>query len=492
MSNSVRNAQVISPKLGYLKVVSINGILTAIESADWKFSGNPKYTNYAYTPMYGPKQKTLHSRGTAEITISMSGEVSMEAAPLFNWLLNPYSRGYYHTVIIQQDTPGLRFLKTIFEEVSISGNPNSTVKFSITGRSLYEPDFTNIQQSGRQHPIPTWTSGSNLVESWTVSHRVALTPKWWNDQSLYPKYYRPGESDFTFTLNSVRSLQVNSRISLGFGQIALVNGVVTGTSSKTGGRTDPMTYSVSLTNTSTNKNSYTPGVTVAASYPGNNYQSPVLQSSFIVTPQTSINSSSFKLTVKGQTTDFIPLSATAEEVKTNIENLPSVGQGMVEVTGPDSGPWEVKILTTPTDSVSNPEATLSIQSNDTNLPVQDGVKFDQNQIYSVTFLRNPTGGTFILSINGVKSDPIPYDVNTTLLESYIGNIYGVGPDNVKVLGDLGDWKVYLYGSFMDSGIQSVYGDGSSLTGTDSPDVVFEKLDTTTVLSKSILGWPTSI
>lgn len=87
----IKYGPTITPRLGYLKMGLIGNTALSIDSASWSAENNFVHTNYAYTPVNGYKQKTLHSRGTTEISINLSGEVTLGAASVFIQLMNSLS-----------------------------------------------------------------------------------------------------------------------------------------------------------------------------------------------------------------------------------------------------------------------------------------------------------------------------------------------------------------------------------------------------------------
>jgi len=97
-------------------------------------------------------------------------------------------------------------------------------------------------------------------------------------------------------------------------------------------------------------------------------------------------------TVDNVTTDPIDFDASAEDVQAAIEDLPNVGEGNVEVTGPNGGPWRVTFLgdlafqnisTSADGSNLTPDGTQGSVTVATNTDGSPGVTGTDNQVITI-------------------------------------------------------------------------------------------------------------
>jgi hypothetical protein len=247
------------PTAGWRKLVRLDHPATGLiylpaPTASWKEDLTHSFTRYAKTPASGPYQKNLHARGTKEISWSVSGDLTQESVTLLN-LLKPSERGVALTDLqIRQGTEGANFTPSNsfaipWESVSFQGAANALITYSLSGRSTETWDIPDlVTKSSRDHVIPSWASGNDFVKSWSITHSVGLTPNWENNLEPLPRYYRSGMSEWQMQFTTVRSLQEHSQVKFVFGDITLVEAIVTSREFTSGDRTSGFTYSVGLTN----------------------------------------------------------------------------------------------------------------------------------------------------------------------------------------------------------------------------------------------------
>jgi hypothetical protein len=133
---------------------------------------------------------------------------------------------------------------------TLSGNQNGAVTFSLEGRSVSYPVATNkiANMPFPDVPLPSWYTGNDLVTAWSLSHNVNLTPNWLNNTNTLPAYYRPGHSEYTIQVTTVKNLVEYSLIKFGVGEVSLVEALVTSRNRTYGGRGMPVTYQATTTN----------------------------------------------------------------------------------------------------------------------------------------------------------------------------------------------------------------------------------------------------
>jgi autotransporter-associated beta strand protein len=148
----------------------------------------------------------------------------------------------------------------------------------------------------------------------------------------------------------------------------------------------------------------------------------------------------FTLLFNGQTTWPLAWNATPAAVQIALEALPTVGAGNVAVTG------------TPGD-----ELTLSFQNflGNADLPTMTAMTYMAagatavpysstelnkgfgDEIQTVSFSANPSGGYYVLSYNGSLTAPVPYDADAAALQAALEAIPAIGTGNVQVMGGPG-------------------------------------------------------
>jgi hypothetical protein len=242
-----------------------------VTDASWSDAHQPNYVIYAFTPPYGPKQRTVHTAGSDEITWNLSGELTNSSIGLLG-LMNSNARGVpFQSVLISQGNNDSYLFSNFngyslpWSNFSLSGSQNGAVTFTLEGRSTQPPfpGATGITATTPDVPIPSWFTGNDYVTSWSLSHSVNLTPQWVNTPSPYPAYYRPGHSEFTIQVTTMVALIEHSLIRFGIGGVSLVEATITSRNRTFGGRNAPVTYQVSTTNARvSDQNAFTPSVVI--------------------------------------------------------------------------------------------------------------------------------------------------------------------------------------------------------------------------------------
>jgi hypothetical protein len=226
-------------------------------STDASFNdfGSPNYTKYAFTPGIGPKQKAIHSAGTREVTWSVAGEVTATSLGLLR-LFEGSARGVnFSQLLISQGIATFLFdnldgVSIPWDQFSVSGNPNAGLTFSLEGKTTVDPLRTAVPITPVivSAPVPSWTTGNDLVLSWSLSHNVNLQPFWFNSPGMLPAYYRALDSEFTLQITTAVALANYTLVRIGFGYINFAELILTNENITFGDRNSPVTYQASSTN----------------------------------------------------------------------------------------------------------------------------------------------------------------------------------------------------------------------------------------------------
>lgn len=243
-----RQVQAIHPSFGALNLLTTD--------TNWGDNPQPNYVLYALTPPAGPKQRTIHSTGINEITWSISGELSNSSMFLTS-LLNSVNRGvHFNSIYINQGFNNNYLFENIngyslpWSNFTLTGGQNNPVTFTLEGKSTFPPSVFGAPLSTiyPDIPVPSWFTGNDFVLSWSISHSVNLVPKWANNASPYPVYYRPGASEYTIQVTTAVAMEPYSLIRFGVGYFSLIEAVVTSRNRLMGDRGSPPTYQVTVSN----------------------------------------------------------------------------------------------------------------------------------------------------------------------------------------------------------------------------------------------------
>jgi hypothetical protein len=265
---SVPVAPVIYPRpvTGFRRLVQaahpLCGVMTLL-STDASFSGtgNPNYTKYAFTPGVGPKQKTIHTVGTREVSWTIDGEITVASLGLLMLFAGTARGRNFSQLLVSQGTANSLGQSNFFfdnpdgnslpwNQISLSGNPNAGLTFSLEGRATIDPVPAPVLLGPVvvSPPVPAWATGNDLVISWSLSHNTNLQPSWFNSPDMLPAYYRALDSEFTLQLTTAVALANYTLIRIGYGGVNLAEMVVTSENITFGDRNSPITYQVSSTN----------------------------------------------------------------------------------------------------------------------------------------------------------------------------------------------------------------------------------------------------
>jgi hypothetical protein len=241
------------PVAGYRKIgrIVFKGITLDLLLTDgsWDEDRSFQTTNYALTPPTGPKQETLHSVGTKEISWNLTGILSQETFALTNFL-KPENRGVkVDEILIQQGEFLEKLTNCYWEDFNLTAAQNSNITFSLSGKTVSDVTSANpVVRNTLQHPLPSWATGNQFLTAWSLRHSVDMTPSWSNDQKRLPQYYRPGNSKWGISLTSAVSLQQHTSLALGVGTFTLVDAATIGRSREVGGEDDHYSYSAEIEN----------------------------------------------------------------------------------------------------------------------------------------------------------------------------------------------------------------------------------------------------
>lgn len=255
-------ADVLFPRqvAGFRRLVQVSHPMCGtgtLLSTDASFSdaGNPNYTKYAYTPGLGPKQKTIHSAGTREVSWTISGEVTADSLGLLKLMAGSARGVNFSQLLISQGSAYFLFdnvngVSLPWDQFSLNGAPDAGLTFSLEGKATVDPVRAGpaIAPLLVSTPVPSWSTGNDLVLSWSLSHNVNLQPYWFNSPDMLPTYYRALDSEFTLQMTTAVALANYTLVRIGFGWINFLELVVTSENIRYGDRNSPVTYEASSTN----------------------------------------------------------------------------------------------------------------------------------------------------------------------------------------------------------------------------------------------------
>jgi hypothetical protein len=89
----------------------------------------------------------------------------------------------------------------------------------------------------------------------------------------------------------------------------------------------------------------------------------------------------------------------------------------------------------------------------------------RSEVQTITVYGSPTGGTFRLGYNGVKTASLPYNASLAAVTAALEGLPGIGTGNVTVTGTAGTTYVVTFaGALANLPVLLLYAEGDSLTG----------------------------
>ncbi|MCR9230457.1 MAG: hypothetical protein NXI29_05550 [bacterium] len=164
----------------------------------------------------------------------------------------------------------------------------------------------------------------------------------------------------------------------------------------------------------------------------------------------NVTGGTFTLDFDGQETGNIAHDATANTVQTELEGLPNIEVGDVDVTGDNGGPWTI-------------EFKVNLSDTDVAVLIADGSLLESTNEQQTVSLASCSGGTFTLEYEGDTTDPIAHNASAATVESELEALPSIGAGNVSVSGS-GPWVVEFTGVLTGVDVSLLTADGSNLTG----------------------------
>lgn len=164
----------------------------------------------------------------------------------------------------------------------------------------------------------------------------------------------------------------------------------------------------------------------------------------------NVTGGTFTLDFDGQETGNIAHDATANAVQTELEGLPNIEVGDVDVTGDNGGPWTI-------------EFKGNLSDTDVAVLIADGSLLESTNEQQTVSLASCSGGTFTLEYEGDTTDPIAHNASAATVESELEALPSIGAGNVSVSGS-GPWVVEFTGVLTGVDVSLLTADGSNLTG----------------------------
>jgi hypothetical protein len=94
-----------------------------------------------------------------------------------------------------------------------------------------------------------------------------------------------------------------------------------------------------------------------------------------------------------------------------------------------------------------------------------------NQVWTVTLVGPPTGGTFALAFEGASTGQLPYNEAAAALQTALQGLSTVGAGNMTVAGNAGGpYTITAAGTLAGEDLPNFATDGSQLTGAPNADV----------------------
>jgi len=167
----------------------------------------------------------------------------------------------------------------------------------------------------------------------------------------------------------------------------------------------------------------------------------------------------YRLTVDGETTDWLWAGEETGMVTAALEALSTIGEGNVDVTG---------------TSLLDGALTLAFQGDLAGLPVplvsgQGGTC----EVQEVGIDGSTTDGHFHLTFDGETTNEIAFNAVAVDVEAALEALSNIGDGNVEVSGGPGPgsvWSVRFRGDLAAQNVAAMTGDGTALVGGTSTDV----------------------
>lgn len=198
-------------------------------------------------------------------------------------------------------------------------------------------------------------------------------------------------------------------------------------------------------------------------------------------------SSTYTLTLSGQTTAAIAADATADVVTSAITALSNV----VSCTVTKSGSLYTVEFTDIDGSANQAQMTASVFSSSVSMSKRltttttDGI-VGNNEVQKIAIQGTATGGTFTLTFAGQTTSSIAYNAGASTVSTALQALSSIGSGNVSVTGSAGLWTVTFQGSMAKQNVDQLTAT-SSLTGSASANVTIA----TTTASAGPNHWDTA-
>jgi hypothetical protein len=173
----------------------------------------------------------------------------------------------------------------------------------------------------------------------------------------------------------------------------------------------------------------------------------------VVTLHKGTQGGNFSLAFQGQTTAAIAYNASAATVQTALEALSNIAPGDVFVSGSNGGPY-----------------TLAFSGAYASIDVPQVIAVTRNTVQSVTISGNPTSGNFQLSLDGLFTDPIPYNAPASLVRTRLEELANIAPGDVWVGGNTGGPFTIIFQGLLSALSLPQLGFSHTLGGGSSPSV----------------------
>ena len=205
-----------------------------------------------------------------------------------------------------------------------------------------------------------------------------------------------------------------------------------------------------------------------------------------VTLSPSATGGQFTLTFGSDTTAPLPFNATAAQVESALQSLPSLQNGVIRVTSsrPTGGPWEVefagRLATTDVALLSGDGSHLTGGFADSEIDVtQDASRPGVNEVQTIAFSTppaDPQGGTFQLSLSAGSvsrtTADLPFDAGPAAVQAALEQLDDIGVGNVRVTGSAGgSWNVEFVGDLASQDLPALVVRTSELSRNEPIEVV---------------------